>query len=137
MGPGTHVYPLTRLPKGLYGPSEVVKNKPMEHGVIERVPLSQEGAGGGSGGSGGGGGGGGGDGGDGSGDGSGVDSGRVTGGHSGPGLSGGAPRGEALAALARAAEECARALEVAKADKEKVLSAVATIRAVREAYSEG
>ena len=39
MGPGTHVYPLTRLPKGLYGPNELIKNKPMEHGVIERCPF--------------------------------------------------------------------------------------------------
>ena len=35
----TFVYPLTRLPKGAYGPNELVKNKPLEHGVIERGPL--------------------------------------------------------------------------------------------------
>ena len=37
--PYTIAYALTRLKKGFYGPNEVLKNKPMEHGVIERVPL--------------------------------------------------------------------------------------------------
>ncbi len=37
--PYTIAYALTRLSKGFYGPNEVLKNKPMEHGVIERVPL--------------------------------------------------------------------------------------------------
>ena len=39
MGKRTMCYPLTRLPKGVYGPNELIKNKPMEHGVIERAPL--------------------------------------------------------------------------------------------------
>ena len=38
--PYTIAYALTRLTKGFYGPNEVLKNKPMEHGVIERVPLT-------------------------------------------------------------------------------------------------
>ena len=33
------VYPLSRVPVGFYGPREVLKNKPLEHGVIERAPL--------------------------------------------------------------------------------------------------
>lgn len=37
--PYTVVYPLSRIPKGFYGPHEVLKNKPLEHGVIERSPL--------------------------------------------------------------------------------------------------
>jgi len=37
--PHTIVYALTRINSGIYGPHEVLKNKPMEHGVIERVPL--------------------------------------------------------------------------------------------------
>jgi len=37
--PYTIAYALTRLTKGFYGPYEVLKNKPMEHGVIERAPL--------------------------------------------------------------------------------------------------
>jgi len=39
LGPYTIVYSLTRIPKGFYGPREVLKNKPLEHGVIERAPL--------------------------------------------------------------------------------------------------
>ena len=39
MQPYTIVYALTRLDKGSYGPHEVLKNKPMAHGVIERVSL--------------------------------------------------------------------------------------------------
>ena len=39
LGPYTIAYALTRLNKGFYGPHEVLKNKPMEHGIIERVPL--------------------------------------------------------------------------------------------------
>lgn len=38
--PHTIVYPLTRLPKGFYGPNEILKNKPMEHGIIEKVPFT-------------------------------------------------------------------------------------------------
>ena len=38
--PHTIVYSLTRINSGIYGPNEVLKNKPMEHGVIERVPLA-------------------------------------------------------------------------------------------------
>lgn len=37
--PYTIVYSLTRITKGFYGPNEVLKNKPLEHGVIERAPL--------------------------------------------------------------------------------------------------
>jgi len=37
--PLTIAYTLTRITKGLYGPNEVLKNKPMEHGVVERSPL--------------------------------------------------------------------------------------------------
>ena len=37
--PWTVVYPLSRIPKGFYGPREVLKNKPLEHGIIERSPL--------------------------------------------------------------------------------------------------
>jgi len=37
--PYTIVYALTRVNKGFYGPNEVLKNKPMEHGVIERTSL--------------------------------------------------------------------------------------------------
>ncbi len=37
--PYTIVYALTRITKGFYGPNEVLKNKPLEHGVIERAPL--------------------------------------------------------------------------------------------------
>ncbi|KAL3657671.1 hypothetical protein V7S43_017473 [Phytophthora oleae] len=35
----TVVYPLTRLQKGIYGSSLLIKNKPMEKGVVEVVPL--------------------------------------------------------------------------------------------------
>ncbi|OQR83919.1 bifunctional GlmU protein [Achlya hypogyna] len=41
IGPNTNVYALTRLNKGLYGPNEIIKNKPMEKGVVERAPLRQ------------------------------------------------------------------------------------------------
>jgi hypothetical protein len=37
--PLTIVYALTRITKGFYGPREVLKNKPLEYGVIERAPL--------------------------------------------------------------------------------------------------
>jgi len=40
--PRTIVYPLTRINSGVYGPGEVLKNKPMEHGVIERARLRDE-----------------------------------------------------------------------------------------------
>ena len=36
LAPRTIVYQLSRLNKGFYGPDEVLKNKPMEHGIIER-----------------------------------------------------------------------------------------------------
>ena len=39
VGPYTIAYQLTRLTRGFYGPNEVLKNKPLEHGVIERVPF--------------------------------------------------------------------------------------------------
>ena len=34
--PFTITYSLTRITKGFYGPNEILKNKPLEHGVIER-----------------------------------------------------------------------------------------------------
>ncbi len=37
--PFTIAYTLTRITKGFYGPYEVLKNKPMEHGVVERESL--------------------------------------------------------------------------------------------------
>ena len=37
--PYTIAYTLTRITKGFYGPNEILKNKPLEHGVVERVPL--------------------------------------------------------------------------------------------------
>ena len=42
LGPRTIVYPLTRLPKGIYGPDEIVKNKPLEKGIVERVRRRRE-----------------------------------------------------------------------------------------------
>ena len=36
LGPRTVIYQLTRINKGFYGPDEVLKNKPIEHGVVER-----------------------------------------------------------------------------------------------------
>ncbi|KAF0692424.1 Aste57867_16500 [Aphanomyces stellatus] len=39
IGLNTAVYPLTRVNKGFYGPNEILKNKPMEHGVVERTKL--------------------------------------------------------------------------------------------------
>lgn len=41
LAPWTIVYQLSRLNKGFYGPRELLKNKPMEHGVIERSPLKK------------------------------------------------------------------------------------------------
>jgi UDP-N-acetylglucosamine diphosphorylase / glucose-1-phosphate thymidylyltransferase / UDP-N-acetylgalactosamine diphosphorylase / glucosamine-1-phosphate N-acetyltransferase / galactosamine-1-phosphate N-acetyltransferase len=35
--PYTITYSLTRISKGFYGPYEILKNKPLEHGVIERA----------------------------------------------------------------------------------------------------
>lgn len=40
--PYTVVYMLTRVTKGFYGPNEVLKNKPMEKGIIERAPFRLE-----------------------------------------------------------------------------------------------
>jgi len=40
LGPYTIAYALTRINKGFYGPNEVLKNKPMEHGVVEKVSLN-------------------------------------------------------------------------------------------------
>jgi len=37
--PRTIVYSLSRIKAGVYGPNEILKNKPLEHGVIERVKL--------------------------------------------------------------------------------------------------
>ncbi len=39
VGPNTIFYSLCRISKGFYGPNEVLKNKPLEHGIIERSPL--------------------------------------------------------------------------------------------------
>ncbi|GAF85929.1 unnamed protein product, partial [marine sediment metagenome] len=41
LAPWTITYQLTRLNRGFYGPNEVLKNKPMEHGIIERSPLTR------------------------------------------------------------------------------------------------
>ncbi|DAZ96110.1 TPA: hypothetical protein N0F65_000658 [Lagenidium giganteum] len=35
----TLIYPLSRLPKGIYGPNQIIKNKPLENGVIEIAAL--------------------------------------------------------------------------------------------------
>lgn len=43
LGPRTIVYALSRINKGFYGPDEVLKNKPMEHGVIERTKFKRPG----------------------------------------------------------------------------------------------
>jgi UDP-N-acetylglucosamine diphosphorylase / glucose-1-phosphate thymidylyltransferase / UDP-N-acetylgalactosamine diphosphorylase / glucosamine-1-phosphate N-acetyltransferase / galactosamine-1-phosphate N-acetyltransferase len=37
--PYTIAYALCRIPKGIYGPREVLKNKPLEQGVIARAPF--------------------------------------------------------------------------------------------------
>ncbi len=37
--PYTIAYALARISKGFYGPNEILKNKPLEHGVIERSPY--------------------------------------------------------------------------------------------------
>ena len=39
--PYTIAYSLTRIAKGFYGPNEVLKNKPMDHGIIERAPFKR------------------------------------------------------------------------------------------------
>jgi len=39
LAPYTIVYQLTRINKGFYGPNALLKNKPIEHGIIEIVPL--------------------------------------------------------------------------------------------------
>lgn len=39
LAPHTIVYQLSRINKGFYGPSEVLKNKPLEKNIIERAPL--------------------------------------------------------------------------------------------------
>ena len=39
--PYTIVYSLARITKGVYGPHEILKNKPLEHGIIERVSLNK------------------------------------------------------------------------------------------------
>ena len=39
LAPWTIVYQLSRLNKGFYGPNELLKNKPMEHGISERSSL--------------------------------------------------------------------------------------------------
>ena len=36
LGPRTIAYQLSRINKGFYGPDEVLKNKPIEHGIVER-----------------------------------------------------------------------------------------------------
>jgi hypothetical protein len=40
LAPKTICYSLTRISKGFYGPNEILKNKPLEHGVIERVAYT-------------------------------------------------------------------------------------------------
>jgi NDP-sugar pyrophosphorylase family protein len=39
LAPNTHVYPLSRVTKGFYGPDVIIKNKPMESGVVTVVKL--------------------------------------------------------------------------------------------------
>ena len=39
LGPRTVVYALSRVNSGCYGPNEILKNKPLEKGVIERSEL--------------------------------------------------------------------------------------------------
>ena len=39
LAPWTITYQLCRISKGFYGPRELLKNKPLEHGIIERTPL--------------------------------------------------------------------------------------------------
>lgn len=41
LAPYTIVYQLSRINKGFYGPSEILKNKPLEKNIIERVPLKK------------------------------------------------------------------------------------------------
>lgn len=41
LGPYTIAYALTRLNNGFYGPREILKNKPMEHGVIEKTAMRE------------------------------------------------------------------------------------------------
>jgi hypothetical protein len=41
LAPATIVYQLSRINKGFYGPSEVLKNKPLEKNIIERAPLER------------------------------------------------------------------------------------------------
>merc|ERR1712217_707890 len=41
IGPRTHVYSLTRLTSGFYGPDEIIKNKPMESGVVVRSSMTR------------------------------------------------------------------------------------------------
>lgn len=38
--PYTICYALARISKGFYGPNEILKNKPLEHGIIERSPFT-------------------------------------------------------------------------------------------------
>jgi hypothetical protein len=40
--PYTIAYSLTRISKGFYGPNEILKNKPLEHGIIERSPFKPQ-----------------------------------------------------------------------------------------------
>ena len=39
LAPYTIVYQLTRINKGFYGPNVLLKNKPIEHGIVEITPL--------------------------------------------------------------------------------------------------
>ena len=39
--PNTIVYSLTRINAGVYGPDEILKNKPMEHGIVERTKMEK------------------------------------------------------------------------------------------------
>mmetsp|Transcript_34874 Transcript_34874/g.102282 ORF Transcript_34874/g.102282 Transcript_34874/m.102282 type:complete len:115 (-) Transcript_34874:373-717(-) len=41
VAPNTHSYPLCRLPRGVYGPNELIKNRPHEAGVIACTPLRE------------------------------------------------------------------------------------------------
>ena len=39
LAPNTHAYPLCRLPRGVYGPDELIKNRQAASGALVRAPL--------------------------------------------------------------------------------------------------
>ncbi len=40
-GPRTLIYPLCRISKGFYGPDQIIKNKPMQKGILETTALER------------------------------------------------------------------------------------------------